>query len=202
MQNIYTFLFSIITNKLPKILLLAVCLTMNPYIEQDFPGDPVVRNQGTQVWSMVREDLTCLGATKPAQPGACAPHGESTATRGVLPTATRGSLSAGRDPAQPERNRCRNSFNKMKQLNIPDVTLKSCCHVYSVQFTRSVVSDSVTPRTAAHQAFLSITNSRSLLKLMSPLADKLHSYCIRSPLHVYYYIFSASVSAWQIVWSI
>ena len=39
--------------------------------------------------------------------------------------------------------------------------------MYSVQFTRSVVSDSVTPRTAAHQAFLSITNSRSLLKLMS-----------------------------------
>ena len=34
-------------------------------------------------------------------------------------------------------------------------------------FSRSVVSDSVSPRTAAHQASLSITNSRSLLKLMS-----------------------------------
>ena len=34
------------------------------------------------------------------------------------------------------------------------------------QFSLSVVSDSVTPRTAAHQAFLSITNSWSFLKLM------------------------------------
>ena len=37
----------------------------------------------------------------------------------------------------------------------------------SVQFSHSVMSDSVTPWTAAHQASLSITNSRSLLKLMS-----------------------------------
>ena len=35
------------------------------------------------------------------------------------------------------------------------------------QFSRSVMSDSVTPWTAAHQASLSITNSQSLLKLMS-----------------------------------
>ena len=37
----------------------------------------------------------------------------------------------------------------------------------SVQFSRSVMSDSATPWTAAQQASLSITNSRSLLKLMS-----------------------------------
>ena len=37
----------------------------------------------------------------------------------------------------------------------------------SVQFNRSVVSNSATPWTAACQASLSITNSRSLLKLMS-----------------------------------
>ena len=37
----------------------------------------------------------------------------------------------------------------------------------SVQFSRSVVSDSVTPLTAARQASLSITNSRSLTKPMS-----------------------------------
>ena len=36
-----------------------------------------------------------------------------------------------------------------------------------VQFSCSVVSDSVTPWTAARQASLSITNSWSLLKLMS-----------------------------------
>ncbi|KAI4547965.1 hypothetical protein MG293_000295 [Ovis ammon polii] len=34
-----------------------------------------------------------------------------------------------------------------------------------VQFSHSVMSDSVTPWTAAHQASLSVTNSRSLLKL-------------------------------------
>ena len=37
----------------------------------------------------------------------------------------------------------------------------------SVQFSRSVVSDSATPWTGAHQASLSITNSQSLLKLRS-----------------------------------
>ena len=37
----------------------------------------------------------------------------------------------------------------------------------SVQFSCSVMSDSATPWTAAHQASLSITNSQSLLKLMS-----------------------------------
>ena len=37
----------------------------------------------------------------------------------------------------------------------------------NVQFSHSVVSDSVTPWTAAGQAFLSITNPWNLLKLMS-----------------------------------
>ena len=37
----------------------------------------------------------------------------------------------------------------------------------SVQFSCSVVSDSASPWTAAHQVSLSITNSQSLLKLMS-----------------------------------
>ena len=36
-----------------------------------------------------------------------------------------------------------------------------------VQFSHSVMSDSVTPWTPVHQASLSITNSWSLLKLMS-----------------------------------
>ena len=39
--------------------------------------------------------------------------------------------------------------------------------ITAVQFSHSVMSDSETPWTAAHQASLSITNSRSLLKLMS-----------------------------------
>ena len=37
--------------------------------------------------------------------------------------------------------------------------------IRSVQFSRSVMSDSATPWTAAHQASPSITNSQSLLKL-------------------------------------
>ena len=40
-------------------------------------------------------------------------------------------------------------------------------HFSSVQFSRSVVSDSATPWAAACQTFLSITNSQSLLKPMS-----------------------------------
>ena len=47
-----------------------------------------------------------------------------------------------------------------------------CPHVgrrilHSAQFSRSVVSGSATPWTAAHQASLSFTNSQNLLKLMS-----------------------------------
>ena len=42
-----------------------------------------------------------------------------------------------------------------------------CQVLYSVQFSRSVVSDSATPWIAACQATLSITNSQSLPKLMS-----------------------------------
>ena len=38
---------------------------------------------------------------------------------------------------------------------------------WSIQFSRSIVSNSATPWTAARQASLSITNSQSLLKLMS-----------------------------------
>ena len=45
--------------------------------------------------------------------------------------------------------------------------LSSLSPINRGQFSRSVMSDSVTPWTAAHQASLSITSSRSLLKLMS-----------------------------------
>ena len=47
------------------------------------------------------------------------------------------------------------------------VTILRFSHFVSVQFSRWVVSDSATPRTVARQASLSITNSRSLPKLMS-----------------------------------
>ena len=41
------------------------------------------------------------------------------------------------------------------------------CVSFQFQFSRSVMSDSATPWTAARQASLSITNSRSSLRLMS-----------------------------------
>ena len=51
-------------------------------------------------------------------------------------------------------------------------------HIRIVQFSRSVVSDSATPRTAACQASLSITNSQSLLKLMCIKSVMLSNYLI------------------------
>ena len=50
---------------------------------------------------------------------------------------------------------------------LPSDMLVKKVFCFPVQFSCSVVSDSVTPWTAAHQASLSITNSRSLPKLMS-----------------------------------
>ena len=47
------------------------------------------------------------------------------------------------------------------------ITESFCCTLQSVQFSHSVVSDSATPFNVARQASLSITNSWSLLKLMS-----------------------------------
>ena len=47
------------------------------------------------------------------------------------------------------------------------LTVKFSLKLKDIQFSRSVVSDSVIPLTAAHQAPLSITNSQSLFKLIS-----------------------------------
>ena len=53
----------------------------------------------------------------------------------------------------------RDAFRVLKEISL------ECSS--SVQFSRSVVSDSETPGTAARQASLSITSSRSSLKLVS-----------------------------------
>ena len=54
------------------------------------------------------------------------------------------------------------------QTCVPCIGRRILIHCqFSFQFSRSVVSDSVIPWTAAHQASLSITSSQSLLKLMS-----------------------------------
>ena len=58
-------------------------------------------------------------------------------------------------------------FGSCKFINSFNKCLWNTSHVplFSVQFSHSVVSDSATPWTAAHQASLSIINSRSLLNL-------------------------------------
>ena len=58
-------------------------------------------------------------------------------------------------------------FHCWGEGSIPGWETKILQAVASVPFSHSVMSDSATPWTAAHQAFLSITNSRSLLKLTS-----------------------------------
>ena len=55
----------------------------------------------------------------------------------------------------------------MQGLQVQSLVRKLKSHISSVQFSCSVVSDSVTPWTAACQASLSITNSWSSHKLMS-----------------------------------
>ena len=59
------------------------------------------------------------------------------------------------------------AVDKHKQQESNGVTILRFSHFISVQFSRSVVSDSTTPWTVARQASLSITSSRSLPKLMS-----------------------------------
>ena len=56
---------------------------------------------------------------------------------------------------------------RLKLKKIGKTTRPFRYQIISDQISRSVLFDSVTPRTAAHQASLSITNSLSLLKLMS-----------------------------------
>ena len=56
----------------------------------------------------------------------------------------------------------------IKWTHVFDIALKTAqCHISSVQFSHCHVQLSATPWTAAHEASLSITNSQSLLKLMS-----------------------------------
>ena len=50
-----------------------------------------------------------------------------------------------------------------------------------LQFSHSVMSDSAMPWTAAHQASLSITNSQSLLKLMSVESQQPSHHPLSSP---------------------
>ena len=57
---------------------------------------------------------------------------------------------------------------EIKQNISVDISTKFNQNNFSVQFSHSVVSNSLRPHgSAAHQAFLSITKSRRLLKLMS-----------------------------------
>ena len=60
-----------------------------------------------------------------------------------------------------------NRMGKARDLFKKSSNTKGTFHASSVQFSHIVGSDSSIPWTAAHQASLSITNSWSLIKLMS-----------------------------------
>ena len=59
------------------------------------------------------------------------------------------------------------SWTRLKRLSSSGSSCTLSQALYSVQFSRSVVSNSATSWTAACQASLPVTNSQSLLKLMS-----------------------------------
>ena len=59
-----------------------------------------------------------------------------------------------------------NEWKEVSNITKAKLSKSSVINSFS-QFSCSVVSNSATPWTAAHQASLSITNSQSLLKLMS-----------------------------------
>ena len=61
----------------------------------------------------------------------------------------------------------RRSSSRWLHIQLLVVVVRCQNECLSVQFSHPVVSDSVTPWMAAHQASLSITNSQSLFKLMS-----------------------------------
>ena len=61
----------------------------------------------------------------------------------------------------------RGSSQPRDPTRFPTLQVGSLLSEPLVQFSHSVMSDSVTPWTAAHQDFLSITNSQSLFRLMS-----------------------------------
>ena len=71
-------------------------------------------------------------------------------------------LAPGSDLGLPH---CRQILYRLSHQGSPYINV--CLMTISVQFSRSVASDSVTPWTTARQTSLSITNSWSLVKLMS-----------------------------------
>ena len=76
----------------------------------------------------------------------------------------------------------------------PRAESKVCGLLVSLLFSRSVVSDAVTPRTAARPASLSITNSWSLLKLTSIESVMPSNHLLCRPLSSHLQSFPASGS--------
>ena len=101
------------------------------------------------MWGYLNCQLTSL---KPREPGA----------------AKGGKFGFGRSRRQKEQSEDSQAGRwKPHSTSTPSSSHAPSPMLSSVQFSRSVVSDSATPRIAARQASLSITNSRSSLRLTS-----------------------------------
>ena len=109
--------------------------------------------EGTWIWSLVQEDLTCHQAT-----------------RRVCPQLLKPAHSRAHAPQQETRPQWEAYTSWLESIPHSPQLKKALVQQWrpSVQSSHSVVSGSLRPPwTAAHRASLSITNSRSLLMLMS-----------------------------------
>ena len=148
--------------------------------------------QGTQVQCTIWKDSTCLWATKPICHNYWSPHTlevcsatrEATTMWRLSSTTRKSPLAVTKTQHSPKKKK-KVIKNHLKTHDLKTRrNVKAPCFLKeflilrcfkglpwwssgSVQFSRSVMSDSATPWTAAHQASLSLTNSWSLLKLMS-----------------------------------
>ena len=126
-----------------------------------FPGGTVDKNlpanAGDMVWSLFREDNTCYGTTKPVHHNYWACTLWSACCNYWAPCCNYWSLQA-LGPMSHNYWACVPKL--LKPVHLEPVQFSS---VQSLSRVRLFA----TPWTAAHQASLSITNSRSLPKLMS-----------------------------------
>ena len=142
--------------------------------------------QGTLAWSLVQEDPACLKATKPkchnywahglqlervpcSQRSLCSEQRVHEDEEKPPPAATRESPRTATETHRSQKYISKSFKEKkiMRQLG----KLEQCVIIFSSVQLLSCIWHYATPWTAAHQASLSMTNSQSLLRLMSIESD-------------------------------